>query len=511
MGENVIFDSQQTNDQQNAEQTIAQQSSQLSQETPLDYGGGEGEPPSDEEPPVDGAVSEATEDPKGIIGILVKLINSWKKKILIGGGIIIIMIIILILIIPKQPGSKNVTLTWWGLWEDNATIQPLIDDFEKQNSNIKIKYSKQDPEKYRETLLTRINNGTGPDIFRYHNTWTPMLSSILTPIPQDVITSEDFAKMYYPVIQKDIMQNGAIYGIPLGVDSLALFVNIDLLKTADISVPKDWNQFADAVKKLTVKDKNTQEIQIAGTALGTYGNVMHAPDIISMMSIQQGADLKNISSAKDSLYSALTFYTSFAKGEHKTWDNPRDYPLGNSELAFAKGQVAMYFGFSWDIFTIEQLKTNNKFKYEIFPVPGLIEGKSITVASYWIEGVSSRSNNQKEAMLFMHYLTQKETLQKFYTEASKIRLFGELYPRVDMADELKNNSFIYPFISQLNTAESSYFASDTYDGDTGLNKRANTYLENAVNAIVSNNSSVDSEVSRLQEGVSVILKENGIQ
>ncbi len=463
-------------------------------------------PPQDGELPIDDTGSEIYDSPQGIRGILT---NSLVKKILIGIGVVIVLIFILILILPKQNGGKNVELVWWGLWEDAAIVQPIIDDFEKQNPNIKIKYIKQDPEKYRDTLLTRINNGTGPNIFRYHNTWVPVLSSVLAPLPQDVIKSEDFKKDYYPVIQKDLTQNGAIYGIPLGIDSLSLFVNTNLLKAAGISVPKDWNQFTEAVKKMTVKvkDNDTQTIQTAGAALGTYGNIMHASDILSMMFLQQGIDLKKISLEKDNLSAALAFYTTFAKGNDKVWDNSLD----NSQLAFARGQAAMYFGFSWDIFTIEQLKTNNSFKYEIYPVPSLAGGKSITVASYWVEGVSSRSKNQKESMQFMHYLTQKNTLQKLYTQASKTRLFGEPFPRVDMADELKDNPLVYPFISQLNTAGSSYFASNTRDGDTGLNKRVNTYLENAINAIINNNSSVESEVTRLQEGVGVILKENGIQ
>lgn len=472
---------------------------------------GGGEPPPGDEAPVEDTESEISDTPTGIRGIFAKLTNTLTKKICIGVGVVVVLIIVVILILPKQFRGKDVTLVWWGLWEDNAVMQSLTDDFEKQNPSIKIKYIKQDPEKYRDILITRINNGSGPDIFRYHNTWVPMLSSILAPLPQDVITSEDFKKAYYPVIQNDLIQNGAIYGIPLGIDSLALFVNMSLLKAAGISVPKDWNQFVDAVKKMTVKDKDTYEIQTAGTALGTYGNIMHAPDIVSMMFLQQGADLKKITLEKDDLSAALVFYTVFARGEDRVWENPREFILGNSQLAFAKGQLAMYFGFSWDIFAIEQLKAKNNFKYEIYPVPGLVGGKSQTIASYWVEGVSSKSKNQTEAMLFMHYLTQKATLEKFYTEASKTRLFGEPYPRVDMADKLKDNSLVYPFISQLNNAGSSYFASDTHDGDTGLNQRANTYLENAINAIVNNNSSVDSEVTGLQEGVGVILKENGIQ
>lgn len=499
MGENVIFEGTPTNDQPDTGQTEVPQVPTSPGDIPPQDGSGEGEPPIDD----GGSEIIDAPPPEGIRGILA---SNLFKKILIALGIIIILIIIVILIMPKQPAGKKVTLVWWGLWEDITSMQPLIDEFEKQNPNIKIQYIKQDPEKYRDTLMARISNNVGPDIFRYHNTWTPVLSSVLAPLPKDVIKSDDFQKAYYPVIQKDLTQNGAIYGIPLGIDSLALFVNTDLLKAAGVSIPKDWNQFADAVKKMTVKDKN-KKIQTSGAALGTYGNIMHAPDILSMMFLQQGADLKKISLENDNLTAALTFYTSFAKGRDNVWDNSLD----NSQIVFARGELAMYFGFSWDIFTIEKLKTNKNLKYEIHPVPGLVGGQNITVASYWVEGVSSRSKNQKEAMQFMRYLTQKNTLQKLYTEASKTRLFGELYPRVDMADELKDNPLVYPFISQLKTAESSYFASDTHDGDTGINKRANKYLENAVNSIINDNSSAESQVSGIKKGVGVILKENGIQ
>src|SRR5207244_2073324 len=161
---------------------------------------------------------------------------------------------------------------------------------------------------------------------------------------------------------------GAIYGIPIGIDSLAMFVNTDLTKAAGLSVPKDWNQFIDAAKKLTVKDKDTSKIKTAGAALGTYGNIIHAPDIASIMFLQQGVNQLKIDSSTDDLKAALTFYTSFASGRDATWDKSLD----NSQLAFAKGELAMYFGFSWDIFTIEQLKGNNKLNYAIYPIPSLV-------------------------------------------------------------------------------------------------------------------------------------------
>ncbi len=529
MAENVVFDNQQVNTGQigpNADSGI--QTPPQPQAIPGDESqvqpGGEGEPPEDGEPPVDDAEAEYVDEPPtvGIWAKLRKLIlrsessgappdddtpkSNKLKIILIIAGIILILIILFILIIPKNQRGKDVTLVWWGLWEDSSTMQSVIDSFEKQNPQIKIEYIKQDPEKYRDTVLTRIKNGTGPDIFRYHNTWAPVFYDILAPLPKDVITADDFKKQYYPVIQNDLMQNGAIYGIPIGIDSIALFINTDLLNDAGLSVPKDWKQFIDAARKMTVKDASTKKIQTSGAALGTYENIKHAPDILSLMFLQQGIDMKKIAQSKEDIINAIRFYTSFSRGDEAIWDGTLD----NSMLAFARGHVAMYFGLSWDVFDIEQLKAND-LKYEIHAVPSLVGGKNISVVSYWAEGVSSRSKNQKEAMLFMHYLTQKDTLQRFYTSSSKSRAFGEPYPRVDMAQELKSNPIVYPFISQLGNSGSSYFVSDTHDGDTGLNKRANSYLENAINAIVNDNSSIESEVGTLLEGVAKVIEENGIK
>lgn len=506
MPENIVYDpnsDQQDNQANQPEAQIAPGSIQDPQ-----FQGGEGEAPpdgGDPNAPAEEYYDEAP-PPGGITGF----VKSRKFIFIIVGIIVILVIIFLIfLLIPKNEKGKDITLVWWGLWEDNATMQPLIDNFEKENPGIKIEYTKQDPEKYRDTLITRINNGTGPDIFRYHNTWTPTLNKIIAPLSKDVISVENFNKQYFPVVQKDLLLKGAIYGVPLGIDSIALFINQRMLDEAGLAVPTDWYTFINAAKKMTVKEADSDKIIKSGAALGTYGNIKHAPDIISVMLLQQGVDITKLSKQQEEVLAALTFYTSFSRGKENVWDNSLD----NSMLAFAKGDLAMYFGYSWDVFAIEQIRenSNSNFEYGIYPVPRIGSDKGITIASYWVEGVSVKSRYQKEAMIFMNYLTQIETLQRLFTEASKTREFGAPYPRVDMAEELKGNSRIYPFINNLDVAGSSYFASDTHDGETGINSRLNKYLENFVNAVIMKGSSSDSEFTTFQTGVSKVLNENGIK
>ena len=62
-------------------------------------------------------------------------------------AVVLIIAVILFVIIPgftKNAGAGKVTLTYWGLWEDSKVMQGLISDFERENPNIKIDYSKQD-------------------------------------------------------------------------------------------------------------------------------------------------------------------------------------------------------------------------------------------------------------------------------------------------------------------------------------------------------------------------------
>lgn len=423
------------------------------------------------------------------LGTIIKAVLGFLILVILG-------FLIFNFVLPRFSKDKNekVTLTYWGLWEDKQVMQVVISDFERKNPNIKIDYIKQDVKQYKDRLTTRIQNGSGPDIFRFHNTWLPMFANILLPLPTETIKKEDFQKWFYPVAQKDLVKNGAIYGIPLGIDTLSLFVNTDSFKAASVEVPKTWDDFSKTARMLTVKDENGR-IKNSGAAMGTFDNISHAPDIISLLMLQNGADLKNLSSTSQNVIDALNFYTDFAKGDGNVWDEKLDPSI----LAFAKESLSMYFGYSWDIFAIKALNPNLNFA--IYSVPHL-PGRATTIASYWAEGISAKTKHQKEALIFMKFLSFSETEQKLFSEESKTRLFGEPFARVDLAENLKENTLVYPFVSQAKEADSSFFTSDTFDN--GLNSQMNAYLGNAVRSILGN-TSAQSAFETLSKGVVQVL------
>ncbi len=439
-----------------------------------------------QQPPVGG---QHLEEEQSKLPMLIKL----------GVGFVVLLFFIILLSVFVfsrlfVPKNDKVTLQWWGLWEDPAVMQPLINQFEKLHPNITIQYSKQDPQQYSERLLTRIANGNGPDIFRFHESWMPVVQRVLSPLSNDAISKQDFTQNYYPFIQQDLTRNGAIYGLPLEVDTLALFTNDQLFQSTGLKPPTNWTDFITAARALTVKD-STGKIKTAGAALGTYDNITHAPDIVSLLFFQNGANIYNLSSTAQNASDSLVFYTSFAQGDSNVWDSSLDPSIN----AFEKGNLAMYFGYSYDVFTIKALNPNLSFT--VSPVPHLL-GRNSTLSSYWVEGVSNKSKHQAEDMLFMNYLASKQAVQELYSDEAKTRLFGEPYARIDLADSLKNDPLAYPFILQAKTANSSFFAGETYD-DT-INGQVNGYLGNAIRSILSGTSS-DTAVSTLSQGVAQVL------
>lgn len=77
----------------------------------------------------------------------------------------------------------------------------------------------------------------------------------------------------------------------------------------------------------------------------------------------------------------------------------------SSMVMFARGRLAFYFGYSWDIIALRA--SNPELSFSIYPVPHIL-GREQSIASYWVEGVSVKSPHQKEAMEFIKFLAQKK-------------------------------------------------------------------------------------------------------
>lgn len=402
-------------------------------------------------------------------------------------------------------GKTTGEITWWGLWEDEAIVKGIISDYENSHPGVTIKYVRQSKVDYRERLTNALAKGTGPDIFRFHNSWVPMFKNDLDSVPASVYSASDFTTTFFPVAVSDLSYGTGILGVPLEYDGLVLYINEDIFEKSGKSIPTTWVDLRQTAKELTVIDDKGTIIQ-SGVALGRTENVDHWQEILALLMLQNGVNLNNPTGklAED----ALSFYTLF-NTEEGIWDTT----LPSSTLAFSSGKLAMYFGPSWRAFEIRQQNPNLRFK--TVPVPQLAKTErnepDVSYASYWVEGVWSKSKNKDTAWDFVKFLSSNENLTKFYDAASKTRMFGEPYPKVEMASTLSEHPIIGAVVNSGSYAQSWFLQSRTWDGPTGINSQISKYFEDAINSIVIDDDEPADVLPTVAQGVSQVLSAYGIQ
>jgi multiple sugar transport system substrate-binding protein len=395
---------------------------------------------------------------------------------------------------PAAP-SKQVAITYWGLWEPDAVLTDVLKEFEQKNPGVTVNYVKQSPQNYRERLQTAIASGNGPDVFRYHVTWVPMLKSELGTMSSSVMSAGEYKDAFYPVAVRNLQVQGKVVGIPLMYDGLGLYYNKEMLKAAGAEPPRTWAELKTLASKLTVR--NGSQIQRGGLAIGNASNVEHFSDILGLLILQNGGDPTKATS--DEVRDALVFYTNFIK-QDQVWSDT----LPSSTVAFSRGDAAMMLAPSWRIHEVKAM--NPDLDFGVTSVPRL-GNDTVGWATFWAEGVSSKSKSNNESWALLKFLSSKEVLQKLYASQSKVRTFGEIYPRQDMADLLANDEYVAPFLQDAPHAQTWYLTSFTHDN--GIDDQLIKYYQDAVNNVISSKTA-DEVLKTVDQGTTQVLKQYGV-
>jgi multiple sugar transport system substrate-binding protein len=384
-------------------------------------------------------------------------------------------------------------LTYWRVFDGPDAFSDIIEKYKIIHPNITINYRKLRYEEYEDELLNALAEDRGPDILSIHNTWIKKYQNKLASMPSTItmayqeetgtIKKEIISvlKTYNTPSLKDIrddfvdavfddvvLDTNQVYGLPLSVDTLALYYNRDLFNNAGITqAPLYWNKdFQQNVKKLTKQD-SVQGITQSGIALGGDINITRFSDILSVLMMQNGATMINgnqvlfnaiPAATKDTNYNpgleALRFYIDFANPGKEVYSWNEDLP--NSLDMFINGKLAMMFGYSYQLADIKAGAP--KLNFSISKLPQ-IEGSPVEVnfANYWIESVSKKSLHQNEAWDFIIFATKTEQAKSYLETSKKPTALRSLV--VEQRDDID----IGIFADQVLTAKSWY---------TGLNPAA---------------------------------------
>jgi len=405
---------------------------------------------------------------------------------------------------------EPITLTYWRVYDGVDAFDEIITNYQLLHPFIRIDYRKLRYEEYENELLNALAEDRGPDMFSIHNTWIRKYQSKITPMPETTtiaymvstgtikkevlpelrtirsLTLKEVRDNFVDVVGRDvILDDSKVYGLPLFVDTLAMFYNKDLLNNAGISeAPKYWNrEFLQTIKKLTKQDAKKGLIQ-SGIAMGGSENIERYSDILATLMMQNGATMINDNNqvtfqaipefAKDTGYNpgleALRFYTDFANPtkESYAWNNEMD----NSLNMFINGNLALMFGYSYHIPLIKAGAPKLNFSVAKFPQ---IEGTpptNINFANYWVETVSKKSKHSDEAWDFIQFITKAEQAKTYLEKTQKPTAL-----RVLIAEQ-RNDDEIGVFVDQALTAKSWYRGNNVQAAESAIKEMINAVVNN---------------------------------
>ena len=387
-----------------------------------------------------------------------------KKQILIivCAAIAIIIVVIIFGLMGKEK-CKPANLEMWGVYDESEIYNEFINEYKKTaECPVTIIYKKKSFETYEKELVDAFAIDQGPDIWLIHNTWLAKHQEKIKEMPEDLLLLTDFRKIFVEVAEHDLVDSGKIYGLPLYIDTLALFYNKNYFNSAGIaSPPETWEDLIEDLDKLTIKNQ-WGGIERAGATIGTAENINRATDILSLLMLQNGTQMvsedKKTSTInegvmlKDETYypgkDALRFYTDFSNSSKRnyTWNRQMPYSID----AFTDGKSAMMFGYAYHIQTISE--KSPYLNYCIATMPQIKEREfDINYANYWAYTVSKKTKSPEEAWKFLLYLTQKE-INKRYTQKT-----GRPTSRRDLIDWQKGDNLnLAVFAVQSLTARSWY-------------------------------------------------------
>jgi ABC-type glycerol-3-phosphate transport system substrate-binding protein len=337
-----------------------------------------------------------------------------KRLMLIVGPIIGIIVIWIVLAIvlpgPCKPGGDNypaclcddddeaclnppeatvIDLEFWNLYDDrdafSGQFQAYQQQFRSENngSTLRINYRQfNNEEQYEKLLLNHIAEGGGPDIFAMHHSWLPRHKKKIAPLPESKMLIEDFKTTFFKAAEQALIhpdEEGIeqIYGLPMFIDSLALFYNQKIFDGIFRTTPwpgETWEEIEVQVRTLSAQDNSPERFELSGIAMGRTDNISLGVDIINLIMVQYGIDILNDDTIAfsqdqgtepDTGKKVVPAERAFERFYQFTRSNSILYSwnrlltgmdVENKELTtFLRGKTAMIFGYSSTYSRLQEL------------------------------------------------------------------------------------------------------------------------------------------------------------
>lgn len=443
----------------------------------------------------------------------------YREHLLIIGGFVVAAVLLtvsLVVIFMPKTDTTPVTLKFWGYW-DPAVVEPLFQEYHDTHPLITIEYEKREQESYRETLQTRLANGSGPDMFFYPSKWLPVLMNQLSPMPKGIYEESSFKDSFFPISFKDLNANSKLWGVPVSYEGLGLLYNYEQFRPKGLDhAPATWDDLRTTYYPLLQVNSKEGEIQTATIPLGTSNNVDYASQILQLMMAQNGVTF--ITKGQLSLHTslsadqpprnlgadALTFYSLFAQGnkDQVFWNSS----LPSSTEAFTSGKVAMLLAPNT---TINDILKNSQDQHssldlKVSAVPQIPDKKPLTWGTSVAVGVSSYSTRQEKAWEFLKFFSSQKAEASILSGEQKLMTVPHIPARVGVAASLQNNPYLGAYVTQ------APYAVNFYGGDNSSDSVVNEPISAIFHDMIDNPSRPENIIAKDGLKIEALLSQYGI-
>lgn len=344
--------------------------------------------------------------------------------------------------------EEVVTIDFWHHYsaqsaENETLMNVLIPKFEEENTNIKVNAVSHEWADLHQKLLISAQSETLPDVARLDSAWIPEFqkAGVLIALDEEMADYNEVASQLLESAMSTAQVGEHNYGLALNTNTKILFYNVQALEDAGIAVPETMDEFVDAVKALSGKNDNGQ--QVWGYNEPGLSGWNLCPFIWSM-----GGSITNDDETKASGYinspetvaAIEMLYTLYQEAAITGW-NSGDIPMTDG---FGTGRYMMLLEGPWKISEMEGGYPD--FEYATANMPAG-DGGSVSVLGG--EDISMFTGADKDAAwAFMKFMTSPYA-QEEMAKCNQIPVNKEALE----SDTVKNASFA-PFLDAITTAKS---------------------------------------------------------
>jgi len=318
--------------------------------------------------------------------------------------------------IGKDKIATGVKVTLWGT-ENPAKLAKGLEEFNKANPAVVVKYVQKFPESFDQDLLEALAEGKGPDLFFISNDLAYKYSNKIYTIPYQTYPLATFKNTFVKAGEVFLTSKGVL-AFPIAVDPLVMYYNRNILDASGVVYPPaTWDEFQNLVPLLTKKDDSSKIIK-STVAMGQFSNVLHAKDILATLFMQLGNPIIAENNGRfismlekgPDLSTILKFYTDFTDPLKEVYSWNRS--LRNSQEEFSAENLAFYFGFSSEFASLIKKNPNQNFLAATFPQIKNAKAKS-TYANVTGIAVASSSKNFSSAFTAASLLATSDFVAKY--------------------------------------------------------------------------------------------------